>query len=115
VQTFFRTASRDAVVGDTLIPAGSKVLLFLGSANRDSLHWGESADTLDIRRSAGGHVAFGMGVHQCVGQPIARMEAELVLGALARRVSRLELDGRPAPKLNNTLKGWSRVPIRVAP
>jgi cytochrome P450 len=115
VQTFFRTTSRDTMVGDEPVPGGSKVLLFLGSANRDSRHWGDSAETFDIRRSAGGHVAFGMGVHQCVGQPIARLEAELVLGALARRVSRLELDGPPVPKLNNTLKGWASVPIRVAP
>jgi cytochrome P450 len=54
-----------------------------------------------------------MGIHQCVGQPIARMEAELVLGALARRAVRLEPDGDPVPTLNNTLKGWGSVPVRV--
>jgi cytochrome P450 len=113
VQTFFRTASRDAEVGGTLIPEGSKVLLFLGSANRDDRQWGGDAEEFDIRRAAGGHVAFGMGIHQCVGQPIARMEAELVLGALARRAVRLEPDGDPVPTLNNTLKGWGSVPVRV--
>ncbi|HYH35550.1 MAG TPA: cytochrome P450 [Nocardioides sp.] len=115
VQTFFRTTSCDAEVAGTVIPEGSKVLLFLGSANRDPRHWGEGADRLEIRRRAAGHVAFGMGVHQCVGQPVARMETELVLAALARRIRRIELAGTPVPKLNNTLKGWASVPVRVEP
>jgi cytochrome P450 len=113
IQTFFRTTIVATELGGSPIPKDSKVLLSLGSANRDPRQWGEDADTLDINRSAAGHVAFGMGVHQCVGQPIARLEAELVLGALARRAARLELDGDPVPKLNNTLKVWSSVPVRV--
>jgi cytochrome P450 len=113
VQTFFRTTTEPVEVGGTPIPADSKVLLFLGSANRDPRKWGADADELDIRRDAGGHVAFGMGVHQCVGQPVARLEAEMVLVALAKRVKRLELDGESVPKLNNTLKGWASVPVRV--
>ncbi|QFU89991.1 cytochrome P450 [Amycolatopsis sp. YIM 10] len=115
VQTFFRTTTREVVVAGTRIPAGEKVLLFLGSANRDPRAWGPDADRLDLTRGTAGQVAFGMGIHQCVGQPIARLEAELVLTALAKRVSRLEPAGEPVPKLNNTLKGWSRVPVRVHP
>ncbi|GAA1297722.1 cytochrome P450 [Pseudonocardia xinjiangensis] len=113
IQTFFRTAAADAVVAGIPIPKDTKVVLFLGSANRDSRHWGDDAETFDVRRSAGGHVAFGMGIHQCVGQPIARLEAEVVLGAFASRAARLELDGEPVPKLNNTLKGWASIPVRV--
>lgn len=113
VQTFFRTSSREVEVAGTVIPEGSKVLLFLGSANRDPRRWGDDADRLDIRRKASGHVAFGMGVHQCVGQPLARLEVELVLTALARRIRRIEFAAPPLPKLNNTLKGWSSVPVRV--
>jgi len=52
------------------------VLLFLGAANRDSRHW-TNPDTFYIRRNASGHVGFGMGIHQCVGQSVARLEAEL--------------------------------------
>ncbi|CAO5254080.1 cytochrome P450 [Frankia sp. AgKG'84/4] len=115
VQTFFRTTARDAPVAGAVIPAGSKVLLFLGSANRDPRRWGADADQFDVRRRAAGHVAFGMGIHQCVGQPLARLEAELVLAALARRVRRVELAGTPVPRLNNTLKGWASVPVRVEP
>ncbi len=113
VQTFFRTTTCEVDVAGVRIPAGEKVLLFLGAANRDPRKWGDSADQLDITRKAAGHVAFGMGIHQCVGQPLARLEAELVLTALAERVTRLEPTAEPVPKLNNTLKGWSSVPVRV--
>jgi cytochrome P450 len=113
VQTFFRTTSREVQVGGTTIPEGTKVLLFLGAANRDPRQWGEDADRFDIGRRAAGHVAFGMGVHQCVGQPVARLETELVLTALARRARTLQAAGDPVPKLNNTLKGWASVPVKV--
>jgi len=113
VQTFFRTTTREAEVSGVRIPAGEKVLLFLGAANRDPRRWGPGADQMDITRKAAGHVAFGMGIHQCVGQPVARLEAELVLTALAERVERLEPAGDPVPKLNNTLKGWASVPVKV--
>jgi cytochrome P450 len=113
VQTFFRTTTGSVDVAGTTIPDGAKVLLFLGSANRDPRHWGDDADAFDIGRRAAGHVAFGMGVHHCLGQPVARLEAEMVLTALARRVRSLELADEPTPKLNNTLKGWASVPVRV--
>jgi len=115
VQTFFRTTTREVEVSGVRIPEGEKVLLFLGAANRDPRKWGPDADRMDITRKAAGHVAFGMGIHQCIGQPIARLEAELVLTALAERVERLEAAGDPVPKLNNTLKGWASVPVRVHP
>jgi 4-methoxybenzoate monooxygenase (O-demethylating) len=113
VQTFFRTTSRDVEVSGTLIPKDNKVLLFLGSANRDPRHWGDDAETFALRGRSGGHVAFGRGVHQCVGQPIARLEVEALLEALTQRVEALELVGSPEPKLNNTLKGWAHIPVRV--
>ncbi|WP_329061638.1 cytochrome P450 [Amycolatopsis sp. NBC_01480] len=113
VQTFFRTTTREIEVAGVRIPEGEKVLLFLGAANRDPRKWGPDADRLDITRKAAGHVAFGMGIHQCVGQPIARLEVELVLTALAKRVDRLESAGEPVPKLNNTLKGWSSAPVQA--
>lgn len=114
VQTFFRTTTRSVDVGGVTLGEGEKVLMFLGAANRDPRHW-ENADTFDIERKATGHVAFGSGIHGCVGQMIARLEAEVILKALVKRVDRLELTGAPKPKLNNTLRGWASIPVEISP
>jgi cytochrome P450 len=114
IQTFFRTTSREVAVGDSVIPDDSKVLLFLGAANRDPRQW-KNPERLDISRRAIGHVAFGNGIHSCVGQMIARLEAELLLGALARRVKRIELLAEPTRKLNNTLLAMASLPVRLIP
>jgi cytochrome P450 len=113
VQTFFRTTTRDTELCGVEIPAGDKVLMFLASANRDPRQWGEDADRFDITRRAAGHVGFGSGIHACVGQMMARLEGELVLTALARRVRRITLDGEPVRQLNNTLRGLDSLPVTV--
>ena len=59
---------------------------------------------------AGAHVAFGAGVHACIGQMIARLEAEAVLKALARRASHIELDGAPVQRINNCLRSFKSLP-----
>lgn len=115
VQTFFRTTTTDVDVAGTTIPAGEKVLLFLGAANRDPRRWGEDADTFDIRRRSAGHVAFGLGIHGCVGQAVARLEAEVLLTALARRVHSIDLAGAPELRLNNTMHAFAALPVRVTP
>jgi hypothetical protein len=112
VQTFFRTTTRSVTVGSVTIGAGEKVLLFLGAANRDPRHW-DQPDRFDIRRRAFGHVAFGFGVHACVGAALARLEGEVLLSALARGFAALELAGPPRPRLNNTLAGFSSLPLRL--
>jgi cytochrome P450 len=113
VQTFFRTTTEEVVVDGVAIPAGEKVLMFLGAANRDPRRWSDP-DRFDIRRNTTGHVGFGGGIHGCVGQLIARLEGEIVLSKLARRVRSIELTDEPEVHLNNTLRGWSTVPVRVA-
>ncbi|HYH48287.1 MAG TPA: cytochrome P450 [Acidimicrobiia bacterium] len=113
VQALFRTTTRPVEVGGVVIPADAKVHLFFGSANRDPRRWGDNADRYDIGRRAAGHVAFGVGIHICIGQFISRLEGEVVLAALARRASRLSLAGNPVPKPNNVLKGFARLPLRV--
>lgn len=114
VQTFFRTASRDVAVADVPIPEGSKVILFLAAANRDPRHWAR-ADEFDITRSASGHVGFGFGIHQCLGQMVARLEAEAVLGALVRRVAEIRPAGPTERRLNNTLHAVSSLPVELVP
>ncbi|NGO77644.1 cytochrome P450 [Streptomyces sp. YC504] len=112
VQTFFRTATKDVDIAGTRIPEGGKILMFLGAANRDPRRWSDP-DRFDLARDPSGHVGFGMGIHQCVGQHVARLEAECLLTALARRVAHLELAGPPRRHLNNTLRSWVQLPIRI--
>jgi 4-methoxybenzoate monooxygenase (O-demethylating) len=112
VQTFFRTTTREVEVAGVRLGDNDKVLLFLAAANRDPRKW-ENPDTFDITRRAAGHVGFGAGIHECVGQAVARMEAEMVLTALARRVEAFEIAGEPKRRLNNTLRSLASLPIRV--
>lgn len=114
VQTFFRTTSRAVEVGGVHLPADEKVLLFLGSANRDPLRWQDPAG-FDAGRNTAGHVALGHGIHVCVGQMIARLEAEMLLAAFAKRVARFEIAGAPRRKLNNTLRAFDTLPVRIVP
>ncbi len=112
VQTFFRTTTRDVTVSGATIPGGAKVLVFMGSANRDPRKW-ERPDDYDITRSTVGHVGYGAGVHVCVGMLLARMEGESVLSALARKVRAIEPAGPAVRRHNNTLRGLASLPIRL--
>jgi len=114
VQTFFRTTAVDTTLGGAPIPAGSKVLAFLAAANRDSRQWPEPTQ-FKIDRKPTGHMAFGSGIHGCVGQVVARLEGELILAGLARRFKTLELAGKPTRRLNNTLRALATLPLRLVP
>lgn len=112
VQTFFRTRTTDIQVGDHVLPEGEKILILLGAANRDPRRCA-NPNAFNLSTDPSGHVGFGMGIHQCVGHHIARLEAEVLLTTLARRIDRLELSGRTRRHHNNTLRGWARIPVRV--
>jgi cytochrome P450 len=112
VQTFFRTAARTTTFGGTEIAEGEKLLLFLASANRDPRKW-ERADAFDVTRKTGAHVGFGAGIHRCVGEMLAKLEGEILFRALAQRVARFELLAEPTLHLNNTLRGFESIPLRV--
>lgn len=112
-QKFHRTVTVDTVLGGVHIPAGSKVLLFIGAANRDPRRWGDDADEFRLDRNSSGHLAFGMGLHQCVGQPIARLEIEIVLQQLLERVLTIQLAGDPVPLVHNVLRGFTSLPVSV--
>ncbi|MFD4603065.1 cytochrome P450 [Streptomyces sp. NPDC058464] len=108
VQTFGRTARVDAVVGDVAVPAGTRLAVLFGSANRDERKWPD-ADRFDVTRSNHDHLAFGFGLHGCAGQALARMEGEAILRALLRDVVRIEV-GRPVRHFNNVLRGLDSLP-----
>lgn len=86
-----RTTTQDVEIGGVAIPADSLVILALAGANRDPRFLADG-DHLDVTRDAAGHVAFGHGVHHCLGAPLARMEMRLAFPALLRRFPGLALD-----------------------
>jgi 4-methoxybenzoate monooxygenase (O-demethylating) len=112
VQTFFRTAARDTDIEGIAVPEGSKLLLFFAAANRDPRRW-EDPDRFNIDRVASGHLGFGYGIHQCLGQMMARMEAEVLLEALIPRVKGFRLTGEPVRRINNTLHALASLPVAI--
>ena len=114
VQAFCRTACVDTTVAGIEIEDGTKILCMLGAANLDPDHWPD-AHRFDITRKTAGHIALGVGVHNCVGQNIARAEGQAVLAALAEQVVRIELTGDPVWRPNNAIHALDRLPVRLVP
>jgi cytochrome P450 len=113
----FRSTAQDTELGGVAIPAGSTVLLFWGAANRDPAAFPEP-DAIDLhRRLPRRHVAFGRGIHHCVGAPLARLEGQVVLKCLLERTSSIELDPDQLPRWFDSLqvRRHEYLPIEVAP
>ncbi|WP_405096457.1 cytochrome P450 [Micromonospora sp. NBC_01412] len=89
-KTFMRTALEDVEVGGQTIKAGSPVILSYNTANRDPERFADP-HVLDLRRQDGGHLAFGHGIHQCLGQQLARVEMRVAFPALVSRFPTLRL------------------------
>ncbi|MFI4931047.1 MAG: cytochrome P450 [Burkholderiales bacterium] len=94
------------------LPAGSFVTLGVGAANRDPAQF-ESPDRLDIARKPNLHVAFGHGGHACAGMNVARLEARIAIGALARRFPHIELAGMPRRDRRVRFRGLVNLPVRL--
>jgi pimeloyl-[acyl-carrier protein] synthase len=87
------------------------VVAALGAANRDPARFAEP-DRLDIGRREREHIAFGFGIHFCLGAPLARLEAQIALGTLLRRMPRLELaTDAPQWRESSTLRGLKALPL----
>lgn len=89
-----RFAREDVRLGETVIPKGEVVMAVIAAANRDPERFPEP-NTLDITRTANKHLGFGKGIHFCLGAPLARMQGQIALGTLLRRMSNLRLTGSP--------------------
>jgi cytochrome P450 len=113
VKHFMRTATEDAEVGGTLIKAGHSVLLSYPSANRDESVF-SLPDKFDISRSPNKHLAFGFGVHYCLGALLARMELRALLAELIPRLDHVELAGQPALTKTLFVGGLKRLPIKYS-
>ncbi|MDT9600529.1 cytochrome P450 [Sphingosinicella rhizophila] len=113
-QSFYRTIMKPVQLGGFQLRAGRKIHVFIGAANRDPRKWTDP-DSYDIYRATGGHLAFGQGIHVCIGQMIARLEAECILNALLDRVECLEERGTPTQRLLNSLRTLETLPLRITP
>ena len=113
VQTDFRIAKSEVVVGGKTIRSGEGVMLLTGSANRDEAAFSEP-DQLEIARKGLKHAAFGHGVHQCIGAELARMETSAVIAAAAARIERIALVG-PSPRYRHStvVRGLERLALRI--
>lgn len=111
--SFYRTTAREVEVAGVPMGNEQKVCVFIGSANRDPRRWGETANQFDVSRRASGNLAFGTGIHGCAGQMIARLEGETVLTALAKRVKRIGLEGKPVTHYNNSVRGYTSMPVSM--
>ncbi|MFC8047165.1 cytochrome P450 [Nocardia sp. NPDC057353] len=108
-----RVARRDTPLGDRVIRAGDEVLLCLGAANRDPAAFPEP-DTFDIARRAPGHLAFGHGLHGCLGAPLAELQARIALECLLRLPGRLVRAGEPEWQDHSFIvRGPRRLPLAV--
>jgi cytochrome P450 len=111
IRWFSRVAKTDYRIGDAIVPAGARVMLLYGSANRDERHYPDP-DRFDITRDARDQLAWGRGVHMCAGQYLARTEMEVLLEALVERCATLQVD-EPVIGSNKGLFGFTSLPMRL--
>ena len=114
-QVTYRTTSGPTELSGIRLDGDIKVGVFLGAANRDPRKF-ENADRFDVDRLAlaGNHLALGAGVHACIGQMIARLESEALVGALARKVAKLELTAAPTYRPINQMRMLDTLPVRIS-
>ena len=112
VQLDGRIARERLEIGGKRISAGQRVICLLGAANRDPDVFPNPA-VLDIGRSAANHVAFGRGIHYCLGSPLARLEARVAFTALLRRFKSLRLADEPRYRNQVTLRGLEELWVEV--
>jgi cytochrome P450 len=112
VQLVARIALHDMTIGDTEVAQGDTTLLLLAAAQRDSSEF-DRPEVFDPDRKAFRHLAFGKGLHYCLGAPLARLEAAVALSAVTARFPNARLDSEPAYKPNVTLRGLSRLSVVV--
>ncbi len=111
VQRTARVPSVDVEIGGRTIRKGEMVMPFIGAADRDPA-WFRDPDRLDIGRTENRHLAFGLGIHFCLGAPLARLEGQIAIQTLVRRLPALHLTSdRPDYRLSLTLRGLKTLPV----
>jgi cytochrome P450 len=113
LQLFERTATAAVDIAGQQVAAGEKIAVLLGAANRDPAAF-DDPDRLDLAREPNPHIAFGAGVHFCLGAPLARVELAESLSLLARTFPELRLADEPARRPTFVLRGYESVPVSSA-
>jgi cytochrome P450 len=113
VQLTTRVALAEMRVGDVVLPEGERCLVLIGSANRDPGAF-IAPDTLELGRADNPHLGFGLGIHHCLGAPLARIEARAALGALLRRTGRMQrTTSELSYKPTLALRGLASLPVTL--
>ena len=107
-----RRAVKDTMLGGVAMAAGAYVHIGIGAANRDPAQFPDP-DRLDIRRDPNRHLAFGTGIHACAGMSLARMEAQVAVGRLLQRFTRIEPAGDFVRSGRARFRGFKSYPVRV--
>lgn len=112
-QVMFRTTTKEVELSGYRLRSDTKVGFYMGAANRDPRQW-EAPEKFDVmRKTLGIHRAFGFGGHVCIGQMIARLEADCILGAIISRIGSMTPNGNSTYKLVNTLRTLRSLPLRL--
>jgi cytochrome P450 len=114
VHFFTRMITEATEVEGTPLAPDHRAVVMYGSANRDERHYPDP-DRFDVTRNPRDQLAFGRGIHLCVGIHLARLEGHSLLAALADRVERFEPVGTPEPLVNATLHGYASLPLHLVP
>lgn len=113
IQKIGRWTAEEVTLAGRTIPAGHYVVSLFGAANRDPAQF-HDPDRLDVGRREGASLAFGKGIHHCLGYGLAKLEGEVAFGALLERISGLEMaDATPAWQANTSIRGLERLTVRV--
>jgi 4-methoxybenzoate monooxygenase (O-demethylating) len=107
-----RIAMRDVEIDGVVIPKGERCGLMFAAANRDPRKW-KDPERFDIRRDHRAHLGWGYGVHACVGRVLALLEADALLGAIAKNIQRFEAAGTPQPWMTTIGHGPAQLPVRA--
>jgi cytochrome P450 len=109
-----RFVAKEVVHHGEVVPEGSAILLLNGSGNRDDRKFAD-AERFDIHRKIDHHLAFGYGVHFCLGAALARLEGRIALDEVLKRFQSWEVDWDKAVRARtSTVRGWERLPVLTA-
>lgn len=113
LQHLSRVATRDVDAGEGIvIPKGDRVVFSYAAGNRDERAF-DNPDRFDLLRKNKVSFGFGTGIHTCAGQALARLEANAVFEAMAKRIKRFELTGKPVRNMSNIARGYLSIPIKI--